>query len=373
MDAAKILITDGAKMNELTKIERMQNFFKRQPLDRIPVYEAFWGDTRKSWEEKGWINPGEDLITHFDYDLRECWPMRHVADLDFKEVIVEETEETKLVLDGNGALLRSHKLHDATPEHVDFSVKTRKDWEEKIKPYITPSERRLNLENYTNARDLAKAHGQFFMWGGANVFECMHPVCGHEYMLMGMALDPDWIKDMAMTYAKQIVSLWEILFEKEGQPDGIYFFEDMGFKGRPFMSPQMYKEILQPAHKYAIDYAKSKKLPVMMHSCGFIEPLLPGMMEAGIDALQAMEVKAGMDVVRLYKQFGDRISFMGGIDVRTLFENDKRIIDEELEKKIPIVKQNFGYALHSDHSIPNTVDYPTYKYFIEKGLELGTF
>ncbi len=38
-----------------------------------------------------------------------------------------------------------------------------------------------------------------------NVFECMHPVCGHEYMLMGMALDPDWVKDMADTYANLII------------------------------------------------------------------------------------------------------------------------------------------------------------------------
>ena len=45
----------------------------------------------------------------------------------------------------------------------------------------------------------------------------------------------------------------------------------------------------------------------------------------------------------------------------------------ELEAKIPVVMGKYGYALHSDHSIPNTVNYETYRYFIEIGLELGTY
>jgi uroporphyrinogen decarboxylase len=64
---------------------------------------------------------------------------------------------------------------------------------------------------------------------------------------------------------------------------------------------------------------------------------------------------------------------MGGIDVRALYTNDRAVIDAELEAKIPTVMQNFGYTLHSDHSIPNTVYYDSYCYFIEKGLALGTY
>lgn len=63
----------------------------------------------------------------------------------------------------------------------------------------------------------------------------------------------------------------------------------------------------------------------------------------------------------------------GGIDVRVLYTNNKDLIKAELESKIPTVMGNFGYTLHSDHSIPNTVNYDTYRYFIEKGLELGTY
>jgi NAD(P)-dependent dehydrogenase (short-subunit alcohol dehydrogenase family) len=47
------------------------------------------------------------------------------------------------------------------------------------------------------------------------------------------------------------------------------------------MSPDMYKQFLYPAHKRTFDYAHSKNLNVMVHSCGFVEPLLPHMVEAG--------------------------------------------------------------------------------------------
>ena len=169
------------------------------------------------------------------------------------------------------------------------------------------------------------------------------------------------------------MELQKILFEEEGPPDGVWYYEDMGYKGSPFMSPKMYCEILQPAHRYTIDYARSLGLPVIMHSCGFVEPLLPHMIDSGIDCLQAMEVKAGMELVKLHEQYGGRISFMGGIDVRTLYSNDRAVIDKELESKIPLVKKGFNYVLHSDHSIPKTVDYETYCYFIQKGLELGRY
>ena len=147
----------------------------------------------------------------------------------------------------------------------------------------------------------------------------------------------------------------------------------MGFKEKPFMSPELYQELIMPCHKKSCDYAHSHNLPVIMHSCGYIEPLLPYMIEAGIDCLQVIEIKAGMDLLKLYKQFGKQIAFMGGIDVRVLYTNDWELIDKELEAKIPVVKEGFGYVLHSDHSIPKTVNYETYVHFLKKGLELGTY
>ena len=360
-------------MQPLSSLERIHNILKRQPVDRIGVFEHFWNDTQRTWTEQGYIQPGESLEDHFGYDLQVFGAFNLTADLDFTLLIVEETEETILQRDGNGALLRRHKLHDSTPEHVDFRVKDRQGWEEYIKPYLYADRRRIDFAGYRKARQQASEKGRFFCWSGVNVFELMHPVCGHEYMLMGMALDPEWVKDMVETYARLTVELQEILFSEEGYPDGIWYYEDMGYKQHPFMSPRMYREIIQPGHQSTISWAHHNNLPVILHSCGCVASLIPGMIEAGIDCLQVIEVKAGMDLIRLYKDFGDVLSFMGGIDVRVLYNNDKREIDDELEAKIPIVKGKYGYVLHSDHSIPYNVNHDIYRYFIQKGLELGAY
>jgi len=103
---------------------------KRQPADRIGLFEHFWGDTRKVWTQEGHIREDEDLSDHFGFDMELSWAFDVTADLDFEPVVIEEDDETILTRDGNGALLRRHKLHDATPEHVDFLVKGREQWEE---------------------------------------------------------------------------------------------------------------------------------------------------------------------------------------------------------------------------------------------------
>ena len=360
-------------MQPMTARERVLNAIDRQPVDRLPASESFWGDTSKRWIEEGHLREGEDLIAHFDLDLRRAGGISNVADLDFEPVVLEETEETILRLDGNGAKLRRHKLHASTPEHVDFTVKERRGWEEHIKPHLLDVDRRrIPFEGYRAQRCLAAEEERHFCWSGAAPFEQMHPMCGHEFMLMGMAEDPDWVRDMVMTYAEFTIMHMEVLFAEEGLPDSIWYFEDMGFKGKPFMSPAMYREIMFPGHKRLFDYAHSLGRKVLVHSCGFVEPLVPGLVEAGMDCLQAMEVKAGMDMPRLFERFGDRLAFFGNIDVREINSNDRDRIKAELDLKVPPVLRNGGgYLLHSDHSIPPTVDHDTYCFFLEYGKELG--
>jgi uroporphyrinogen decarboxylase len=352
--------------------ERIAKILKHQPVDRIGIFEHFWNDTQKEWAEQAHINKDEDMDTHFKFDMGIAWCLNLTIDLDFEGEVVAENENTITFKDGNGAILKKHKKHDSTPEHVDFTIKCKEDWD-KYKHKLVFDVRRIDFNWYRRKKTMCEKNGQFFCLSGVNVFEAIHPICGHENMLVGMALEPEWIEEMVDVFSKLIVELQEYLFQKEGYPDGIWYYEDMGYKGTPFMSPDMYVELIQPGHKYTIDYAHSKNMPVIMHSCGFIEPLLPYMIEAGIDALQVIEIKAGMDLIRIYENFGDKIALIGGIDVRVLYTNDFAQIDKELETKIPIVKKGFGYVAHSDHSIPNTVNYETFNYYIEKLKELGSF
>lgn len=357
----------------MNSIERMHATLARKPVDLFAVSESPWGETIKKWTAQGHLKEGEDIAEHFNMDLRTGGWLNSVANLDFQPITIEETPETILTLNGNGAKLRQHKLHASTPEHVDFTVKDFASWKAHARPFLAGDldRRRIPFEGYRNAKKFAAEKQRFFCWAGVAPFEQMHPVCGHEYMLMGMALEPDWVRDMVEVYSTLTINCLETLFREEGVPDGMFFYEDMGFKERPFMSPAMYGELVQPGHKKLFDFAHSKGCKVIVHSCGYVEPLVPGLIEAGMDCLQAMEVKAGMDLPTLYRRFGDRIAFFGGLDVRTLISNDRRQIDREMDTKLaPLLKGGGSYIVHSDHSIPPEVEHETLVHFLERGRRM---
>jgi uroporphyrinogen decarboxylase len=120
------------------------------------------------------------------------------------------------------------------------------------------------------------------------------------------------------------------------------------------------------------DWAHSQGLPVAVHSCGFVEPLVPHMVEAGRECLQAMEVKAGMDIRHFMPDYTARLAFWGNIDARALIANDRAWIDRELnDKVVPLLEAGGAYILQSDHTIPPQVDFATMQYFFERGREIS--
>ena len=357
----------------MTHKERLAKSLANQPVDQLPCAEMLWAETVQKYTEKGRVQPGENLFSHFDMSWQRCGPLNGVANLDQKEILLEESADTRTYKDGNGATLQAWKDGSGTPEHIAYDITDRDAWDRLIKPHLLSlDERRLYTQAYRETRARAIAEQRACVASGLAPFELMTRVCGHENLLMGMALDPDWGRDMALTYADFTVRHFRYLFDKEGAPDHLFFFEDMGMKGRPFMSPAMYEEILQPAHARLFAFAHELGCKVIVHSCGFVEPLVPGLVDAGMDCLQAMEVKAGMDVCYLAKRYGGRLAFCGNIDVRVLCTNDRRQIDEALRRTIPpVLEAGSGYILHSDHSIPPEVEYETLSYFLRCGRELA--
>jgi uroporphyrinogen decarboxylase len=370
---------------ELTSKERFDRILKHQPVDRVGLFEVFWKETVQRWSAEGYFARTEMVSDHFGLDVRrtggEITPgdyhiVNLMANLDAGEQLVEETESAKLVRDGNGALLRWLKDGSGAPEHVDFAVKDRRSWEEHIRPYLLDErsyERRLNFDSYRAVRAKCARDQRFMTCGGVGAFDRMTPMCGHEHLLAGMALDPDWVAEMADLYATLTVHLLEILFEREGLPDGLWVWDDLGFKNRPFMSPAMYRQMLYPAHKKLFDFAHGCGLPVVLHCDGYVEALVPSLIEAGINCLQPLEIKAGMDLLKLKKRFGEQIALIGGMDERVLETNDRRAVEAQLLEKLPGAMAGSGYVLQVDHSVSPLVNYETYRYFVERGLEIGTY
>lgn len=351
--------------------ERISRILARRPADRIGLFEEFWGDTLAAW--RGHVGAGGDveLPGGLRLDMEKAWPFNFTADVHFREQIIEETAETVLALDGNGATLRRHKLHASAPEHVGFRCGSREVWLGEFKPLLQNSGGRIDFEGYRGNMLRAGRHGSFLLCSSWHVFQLIANLCGHETLLAAMALEPDWVRDMVAAYSDLSIRLHESLFSECGLPDGLFVMEDLGYKFRPFMSPAMFAEFIKPAYARLCSFAKGLGIPVLFHSCGFVEPFVPGLVEAGIACLTAMEAKAGMDVVRLFRAYGDRLSFMGGFDTRVLCANDPQAVEAELQRIVPALKAGHGYILSSDHSIPDTVAYETYCRFVERGLALG--
>jgi uroporphyrinogen decarboxylase len=367
----------------LTSKERISRILRHEPVDRIGVFEVFWGETPGAWSKQGHFASPAGIEDHFDLDLWRTSGgstgtrlLNMVARCDAADELVEETETTRLIRDGNGALLRWLKNGSGAPEHVDFLVKDRAAWEEHIRPHLLDRNlfaRRINTAGYRDMRAKLAREQRFLCAAVVGPFDLMTPVAGHEHLLAGMALDPDWVLEMADLYVTMTIEMLGGLFDREGLPDGLWVWEDLGFKERPFMSPAMYRELLFPAHRRLFAFAHSRGLPVILHSDGFVEPLLPDLIEAGIDCLQPLEVKAGMDLVKIKQTYGGKIALIGGMDARVLATNDLDAVRQELERKLPAAMAGSGYILQVDHSVPSTVTYETYKYFVDTGRRIGTY
>lgn len=124
-------------------------------------------------------------------------------------------------------------------------------------------------------------------------------------------------------------------------------------------------------HQRAIDWAHSKGMKAQLHSCGDIMPFVPELMEIGLDALNPLEVKAGMDPVKLKETYGDRLVLHGGVNA--LLWNQMDDLKAELNRLIPILKQQGGYIFSTDHSIPNTVSLAEMKEIVSLIKTIGAY
>jgi uroporphyrinogen decarboxylase len=114
-------------------------------------------------------------------------------------------------------------------------------------------------------------------------------------------------------------------------------------------------------------------MPVIYHTDGDFRPILPSLIEIGVDCFQPLEAKAHMDLRELKPKYGDKVALMGNIDVMVLITNDRDKIEAEVAGKIPMAKKAGGYIYHSDHSIPPMVTWETYQFLMSLVERYGNY
>ena len=138
-----------------------------------------------------------------------------------------------------------------------------------------------------------------------------------------------------------------------------------------FFSLKTYRELVKPVHKRAIEWAHAKGIKTRLHSCGNVNPFIPELIEIGLDGLNPLEVKAGMDPIQIKRDYGDDLLLHGGINA--VLWDDKEAIEAEMRRVIPVVKENGGYIFSSDHSVPSSVSLESFRTIVNLAKELGTY
>jgi uroporphyrinogen decarboxylase len=232
---------------------------------------------------------------------------------------------------------------------------------------LTLDRERLKEVDETRKR-LAKANevGCWTYYGHQFIWENMRASMGDVTMFMALIEDPEWIHDFCRVYTDFYKTYFRIMIEESGKPDSIWLHEDLGYRDRLFCSPQTLEELIFPYYKEMVDFLHSYDLPVVLHSCGFVEPALDLIVKAGFDGLNPMEVKAGCDIFRIAEKTGDKLAFIGGLDARILESGDRSLIKREIVRLLQGMKERGArYVYGSDHSLSTLVPYRDFQYAVE--------
>lgn len=352
----------------MTSRERIKTILALELPDRMGVHEAFWGETiRDYWVNEGYPEgtpPGE----FFGWDIAGvAGTWFDLSPVRGQDETVEETEEWRAAKGAWGATLKHWKSKSGTPEHLAYDCDSPETWRRDFKPSVDHWDGdRVNIDTVRESYEKLRSGDRFMVFNHLGHFEILRALIGNVNMLESLLLRPEWIHDILGTFTQLYIDGFDYMMREVGKPDGFFLYDDLGFRNGPFMSPRTYEEVLMPHHKALMDFIHDNGLPVIWHSCGDVRKLVPGLIRAGINCLQPMEVKAGNDVMEFVRLYGDRIAFMGNMNVMRFRTNDRDVVREEIVPKLRALhKARVPYVFHSDHSIPPDVRFETYKFALE--------
>jgi uroporphyrinogen decarboxylase len=138
--------------------------------------------------------------------------------------------------------------------------------------------------------------------------------------------------------------------------DVVLFGDDLGMQNGPQISPKMYREFFQP--REALMWKRARELAphikILLHCCGGVRELLPGLIEAGLDAINPVQITCrGMDPEGLKRDFGQKLTFWGGgCDTRdVLIKGNPSQVRDHVKRMMEIWRPGGGYVFQQVHNI----------------------
>lgn len=191
---------------------------------------------------------------------------------------------------------------------------------------------------------------------GGSIHETGQNLRGWGQFMMDMATGGAFIEDLIGGIVETQLANLELYMEAVGDyVQVIQFGDDLGTQDRPQMSTEMYRKLIKPGHKKLYQYVQQNSdCAVFLHSCGSIYPLIPDLIDAGVDILNPVQTSAKeMDPRKLKEEFGDQITFWGGgCDTQTVLPNaTPEEIVEHVSERLEIFAPGGGFVFNQIHNI----------------------
>jgi uroporphyrinogen decarboxylase len=234
-------------------------------------------------------------------------------------------------------------------------------------------DRRLVLNRLFLAMDRLCAEKSSYFLGcdvSPCVFEMYWRLRGMEQALLDMVENPSLAAEMFERCASFAISEAEEAFRRY-RLDWLWTGDDVASQTNLMFSPGAWRRLVKPALAGVFKAGKAYGVPVAYHSCGAIRPIIPDLVEMGMDVLNPVQVNCpGMDIFELKREFGQQITFMGGLDTQYLLPSGSvSEVRQAVRRLLDLVADGGGYILAASHTIPpETPDENIFALYAEAGV-----
>jgi uroporphyrinogen decarboxylase len=204
-------------------------------------------------------------------------------------------------------------------------------------------------------RDEALAWGRQYAILGGDWSPFWHDgidLLGMEGLMMKMTDAPELVDAVLEHVVNYYFEVSRRIFDAAAPALDVFFIgNDFGTQAGPMIGPAAFREFILPSLRRLIDLGHAYRLKVMLHCCGGFEPLIPLMIDAGLDGLHAVQPRAkGMDLRLLKARYGSRILFNGCIDSQSvLIEGTPESVRASTRDVLEIMKPGGGYVAGASH------------------------
>ena len=373
------------KTNTLQKLERMKKTLSGQEPDRVPISDFFWGGFTRQWRKD--LGLADDASPYYHYDLDWIVTVPNMDPFIRSFQTLKENDEEVIVKTGFDAIMRK-KFDVVMPQFMDFETNTIEKLEALV--FDDPYDKRRYFESGDNqiagvgdgfernsppwTETVKSLYPDFPVFGSIiEVNECLTRLIGPENNMLWIGLYPDRMGKVIARIGQFYLDCAKAQIDAaDGLLDGFVIWGDVAYKNNMFFSPDFWRQHFKPWVKAIAEYAHSKGLMVIYHGCGDVSKILEDYIEIGIDAMNPLEAKAGLDAVQLRKEYGSRLGICGNSNMQVWETGDKDLVREEVLRKLNAAKGG-GYIFQSDHSVASNISGQTYDYIIKLVREHGTF